>query len=55
MGRHERRRQERAERHFAAAAKRAGLAPDAISNAMQQRQRAEAAARAATPATGLAA
>jgi hypothetical protein len=54
-GRHERRRRERAERHLASAAHAAGLPKGALENAMQQRARAVAAARAAAPATAVAA
>jgi hypothetical protein len=54
-GRHERRRRERAERHFAAAAQRAGRGAGAAANAMQQRLRAEVAACAAASAEALAA
>jgi hypothetical protein len=45
--RHERHRRERAERHLAAAARRAGLGKDAVVNAMQERLVAEVTARAA--------
>jgi hypothetical protein len=54
-GRHERRRRERAERHLAAAARRAGLGSGAADNAMQQRLLAEVAARAAASAVAAAA
>ncbi len=49
-GRHERRQRERAERHLAAAARRAGLGSGAADNATQQRLLAEVAARAAASA-----
>ena len=49
-GRHERRRRERAERHLAAAAQRAGRVPGPVDIATQQRLLAELAARAAAPA-----
>jgi len=49
-GRHERRRRERAERHLAAAAQRAGRGSNAADIAAQQRLLAEIAARAATSA-----
>jgi hypothetical protein len=48
--RHERRAREQAVRHFAVAAQRAGLGAGAVVNAMQERLRAEVAARAAAPA-----
>jgi hypothetical protein len=54
-GRHERRRRERAERHLAAAAERAGRSPSAVDIATQQRLLAEVAARAAAPAVTAAA
>ena len=49
-GRHERRRRERAERHLAAAARRAGLGSGAVGDAARQRLVAEIAARAAVSA-----
>jgi hypothetical protein len=52
-GRHERRRREWAERRLAAAMQRAGRAPDATEIAMRERQAAEAAARAAAPASAV--
>jgi hypothetical protein len=54
-GRHERRHRERAERHLASAVRAAGLRTGALENAMQQRARAEVAARAAGPAMAVAA
>ena len=48
--RHERRAREQAVRHLAATAQRAGLGAGAVVNAMQERLRAEVAARAAAPA-----
>jgi hypothetical protein len=53
-GRHERRRRERAERHLAAAAQRAGLGSGAADIATQQRLVAEVAARAAASAVAAA-
>jgi hypothetical protein len=53
--RHERPRRERAERHLAAAAQRAGLGTGAADNAMQQRLLAKVAARAAASAVAVAA
>ncbi len=46
---HERRAREQAVRHLAAVAQRAGLGAGAVVNAMQERLRAEVAARAAAP------
>jgi hypothetical protein len=53
-GRHERRRRERAERHFAAAAQRAGRGSGPVDIAAQQRLLAEIAARAAASAVAAA-
>jgi hypothetical protein len=53
-GRHERRRRERAERHLAAAAQRAGRVPSAADIATQQRLQAELAARATASAVAAA-
>jgi hypothetical protein len=54
-GRHERRHRERAERHLASAVRAAGLPKGALENAMQQRARAEVAARVAGAAMAVAA
>ncbi|HET6239465.1 MAG TPA: hypothetical protein VFE41_31605 [Acetobacteraceae bacterium] len=48
--RHRRRSRKQAVRHFAAAARRAGLDMGAVVDAIQERLRAEVAARAAAPA-----
>jgi hypothetical protein len=53
-GRHERRRRERAERHLAVAAQRAGRGSGPVDIATQQRLLAELAARAAAPAVAAA-